>query len=150
MNGMKAWLTRACLVAAALLTSVASADEAVPHDPAPEPARDEAAQEQDSIRDSVQWAESAGRECRRRTQGGRRRWVCDGPLRVPAARGSAAILSEELGLGTRDTARHLLTKPPMEEWVHAVEGPAAETLSWPVAGGVPYGGVVGGKLYGGA
>jgi murein DD-endopeptidase MepM/ murein hydrolase activator NlpD len=63
---------------------------------------------------------------------------CDGSRRTPEPYGQAAYVAEDLGLGTYDAARRLLTKPPDPRWVDAVEGSVQQTMLWPVERG-PFG-----------
>ncbi len=77
----------------------------------------------------TKWLPSKGRQCQRY----RRRRVCDGPRKVPEPHGPAAELANKLGLGTRRAASTLLTGPPEDSWVMAVQGaPPTTVLSWPV------------------
>lgn len=59
----------------------------------------------------------------------------DGPRRVPAARGPAFERARRLGLGTRETATHLLTRPPERRWMRAVRGRSPTALLWPATKG---------------
>ncbi|MFW6050684.1 MAG: M23 family metallopeptidase [Myxococcota bacterium] len=77
------------------------------------------------------WLTTRRGPCRR--YGGR--IYCDGPLKVAKPHGEAAALAERLGLGTLDTASHLLRDPPEPRWVEAVEGEPQRSLRWPVEGG---------------
>jgi hypothetical protein len=77
------------------------------------------------------WLTSRHRRCQRRSG----KYFCDGPLRVARPDGPAAELAERLGLGTLQTASHLLRHPAEPAWVDAVEGEARDSLRWPVDGG---------------
>jgi len=56
-----------------------------------------------------------------------------GPRRVPKPRGSAQKRAKALGLGTRQTATHLLSHVPKPSWVRAASGGRkVKRLSWPV------------------
>jgi murein DD-endopeptidase MepM/ murein hydrolase activator NlpD len=61
------------------------------------------------------------------------RWS-DGPRDVPRPRGASAERARALGLGTRETATHLLTRPPEARWVAAARGRKGRPLLWPVDG----------------
>jgi murein DD-endopeptidase MepM/ murein hydrolase activator NlpD len=80
----------------------------------------------------ARWLPSAGRGCRKVRGKGK---VCDGPRRAPEPYGGAALRAEQLGLGTVQTAQHLLISVPRTSWVDAVEGNQAPTLLWPVESG---------------
>lgn len=59
----------------------------------------------------------------------------DGPRNVPRPRGAAMARAQALGLGTRDAATKLLTRPPEARWIAAVHGRARQrALLWPVNG----------------
>ena len=80
----------------------------------------------------VRWMPSLGKGCRRVRGKGK---VCDGPRRVPEPYGADAARAAELGLGTMETAQHLLSSVPRVSWVDAVQGEAKPTLLWPVESG---------------
>jgi len=84
----------------------------------------------------IEWQPERGRECRRY----KRRFICDGPRKVPRPLdGEASDRAKALGLGKRLTASHLLLEPPREGWVEAAREPpsaeVSEELLWPVPGG---------------
>jgi murein DD-endopeptidase MepM/ murein hydrolase activator NlpD len=54
---------------------------------------------------------------------------------VPEPYGADALRAHELGLGTKETAQHLLGSVPKASWVRAIEGVAQATLLWPVQAG---------------
>jgi murein DD-endopeptidase MepM/ murein hydrolase activator NlpD len=74
----------------------------------------------------------AERRCRKVRGKGK---VCDGPRRTPEPHGSDALRAEELGLGTTETAQHLMSSVPRASWVAAIEGVESQTLLWPVESG---------------
>jgi murein DD-endopeptidase MepM/ murein hydrolase activator NlpD len=80
----------------------------------------------------TRWVTGRGNDCRRVRGKGK---VCDGPRRVPEAYGADALRAQELGLGTRETAQHLLSSVPKTSWANAVKGAAQPTLLWPVESG---------------
>jgi murein DD-endopeptidase MepM/ murein hydrolase activator NlpD len=80
----------------------------------------------------TRWMPSLGSGCRNVRGKGK---VCDGPRRVPEPQGADAVRADELGLGTRETAQHLLIAMPKTSWVDAVEGAEKPTLLWPVESG---------------
>src|SRR4051812_32518275 len=61
----------------------------------------------------MRWLPSKGSSCRRVHGKGK---VCDGPRRVPEPQGGDAVRAEELGLGTMETAQHLLSSVPKASW----------------------------------
>lgn len=61
--------------------------------------------------------------------------MCDGPRRTPEPYGEDAFVAADLGLGTLQAAKHLLSRAPDPEWVSAVTGHARKTLLWPVEHG---------------
>lgn len=77
------------------------------------------------------WLTTYRGPCRRH----RTRGYCDGPLKVAKPHGKAAERAEELGLGTLQTASHLLREAPEPAWVEAVRGEERRSLRWPVDGG---------------
>ena len=79
----------------------------------------------------TRWLTSEGRDCHRY----RRRFVCEGPLRVPEPHGPAAELARRIGIGQDLTAQWLLGHAPRPEWARAVEGRESRSLRWPVDGG---------------
>jgi murein DD-endopeptidase MepM/ murein hydrolase activator NlpD len=82
------------------------------------------------------WMPSNGSKCH--SQRGAKWKMCEGPRRVPEPSGSAAVLAEELELGTRKAGQHLLGHGPRSEWVDAIEGEKKPTMLWPVEDG-PFG-----------
>jgi murein DD-endopeptidase MepM/ murein hydrolase activator NlpD len=61
--------------------------------------------------------------------------MCDGPRRTPEPYGEDAFVASDLGLGSQQTAQHLLGHAPKPEWVDAVQGAAKPTMLWPVENG---------------
>lgn len=59
----------------------------------------------------------------------------DGPRRVPKPRGASMERARSLGLGTLETAQHLLSRAPKPEWIRAARGKATPSLLWPVENG---------------
>lgn len=79
-----------------------------------------------------EWLTSRNRRCTRY----RGRRFCDGPLRVAKPDEDAIALADRLGLGTIQTASHLLKEGPKPEWLDAIGEQSADRLAWPVEGGV--------------
>jgi murein DD-endopeptidase MepM/ murein hydrolase activator NlpD len=82
------------------------------------------------------WMPSGGNKCR--SVKGVKGKMCEGPRRVPEPYGRAALLAEELELGTSKTGHYLIGHEPKAEWVDAIEGKKKPTLLWPVENG-PFG-----------
>jgi murein DD-endopeptidase MepM/ murein hydrolase activator NlpD len=59
----------------------------------------------------------------------------DGPRRVPEPRGAPQVRAQQLGIGSTDKARWLLSSRPPTPLVGAVRGAAPRDLLWPVVGG---------------
>lgn len=86
------------------------------------------------------WAPSERNTCYSRAEGPdgvvAQDRICDGPRRVPALEGDAAIRAHELGVGTRAAVDRVRIARPLASWIAAIAGSPRSDLLWPVARGL--------------